>query len=299
MNTGTQPVTVGTDVLPAGYFRVQAGASGALATMTVMGQTIQGIFAFEQVTTAAGTKVIRIAFSSVSLFLGDVAANLGVTVNNGSGLLLLAPGGLAGKITGTVALTDPLKAKIGGSFSSKLTVEINNQRATVKERSASTAPPSSSTSRPVRSSGPPPSTPRSPSAVSHSAPTSSSSAPPRSAGRQGRWHRGRRRRHRHPHRDREGLDHQGRVRPRSHRRRRADPHHSRGRRHDADRLRQRCTSSFALGASLGIAVNTGIKTVKETVDVNGTLVTLDLPAAANATPPYVAFLVRDLDLRLR
>ncbi|MEX1357603.1 MAG: VCBS repeat-containing protein, partial [Gaiellaceae bacterium] len=132
LNTGTVTFELNTAPvvalgLPAGPFlRVRvAGAS-----VQVLGQSLSGSFTFEQLTTAAGTKVVRIAFTGVELFVGDQGSNIGVRLQSGTGALLITPQGIAGRLSGTPTFT------LGGSFSvgaALVTVEFNRLTTAVNE----------------------------------------------------------------------------------------------------------------------------------------------------------------------
>ncbi len=117
-----------------------AGTPERLVDLTVMGQRLTGVFSFEQVTTTAGTKVVRIGFTKVGLFLGDSGVDpastdddAGLQLSNGTGALLLLPGGAAGSFTATVALTSALQARLGGGFSTTVTVRINTGLTAVND----------------------------------------------------------------------------------------------------------------------------------------------------------------------
>ena len=85
--------------LPAGpYLRFEATG----LTLSVLGQTLSGNFAFERVADETGGTLVRIAGTDVALSLGGV-----LRVSNGTALVLLTPGGLAGRIGGTVAFDLP------------------------------------------------------------------------------------------------------------------------------------------------------------------------------------------------
>ena len=115
--------------LPAGpYVRVEvAGRTlGQPATLEILGQTLTGNFAFEQVTNAAGQRVVRIGVSQVGLRIGDGTQLRGAGAD-GQGAFELTPAGMAGRIEATVSI--PL---IG--FSGTLGLAINNTTARVNER---------------------------------------------------------------------------------------------------------------------------------------------------------------------
>ena len=128
--TGTlagQPLSL---VVPSGsaaspYVRVQT-PTGQTTTITVMGQTVSGVFTFEQ--TGAGTaRVVRIGLTSTEVHLGTGtdASRLGVDVTAGSGALLITSGGVAGGFQGTVSLTPALASQLGVSASGTVRVLVN------------------------------------------------------------------------------------------------------------------------------------------------------------------------------
>ena len=87
----SQPVT-----LPAQSLQVVAGTTATPATLTVMGQTVSGVFAFSQVVgtlspqaPAGSTAPITVwlSASDVSLTIGSTSGGAGIS--NGSGLLLI------------------------------------------------------------------------------------------------------------------------------------------------------------------------------------------------------------------
>ncbi len=132
INTTAAPVattfTVGattlTLALPTGpYIRIDATD----ISVTILGQTLQGDFAFERATRADGSTVTTIAASNVRASLG--AGPYGVSLRDGSGVLLVRPTGLAGTIRGTVALALPNGVALTGAFS----LAINTTTSTVTE----------------------------------------------------------------------------------------------------------------------------------------------------------------------
>ena len=117
-------------VVPSGsaaspYVRVQT-PTGQTTTITVMGQTVSGVFGFEQ--TGAGTaRVVRISLSSTEVHLGSGTGidRMGVDVTGGSGTLLITNGGVAGGFQGTIALTQALATQLGVSASGTVRVLVN------------------------------------------------------------------------------------------------------------------------------------------------------------------------------
>ena len=112
--------------------------------IVVIGQSMHvGEFTFEQTTTAANTKVVRIGFTDVNLDIG--AAGASISFQDISGALLITPQGIAGKLTGRPTASLP---GLNFTISSDVDIEFNRSRVAVHERSEA----SSSTSRPARSS---------------------------------------------------------------------------------------------------------------------------------------------------
>src|SRR5207249_773628 len=108
-------------VLPVGpYVRVEVGTPSVPISLTVFGQTLKGVFVFEQATSAGpdhqlnttdDVKIIRVSATNVELFLGDdnqtpsnLSDDVGVRITNGSALFLITPAGFAGEITASASL---------------------------------------------------------------------------------------------------------------------------------------------------------------------------------------------------
>ena len=124
--------------VPAGPFvRVQlTDANGGPVTITVAAQEISGIFVFEQVTTQLGTKVVRLGFSDAGMVIGVPGSNgavMGVVIENASGLFILGPTGVAGEMYAEIGFTPALAAKLGASFTSKVSVQVNTGATAVRE----------------------------------------------------------------------------------------------------------------------------------------------------------------------
>ncbi|MEX1357669.1 MAG: hypothetical protein WD981_03500, partial [Gaiellaceae bacterium] len=107
VNTTPNAVTSPT-AISANTIRVRAAG----VTLTVLGQSVQGTFEFEQMlgelspSAPPGTqapKLIRIAATGVSFTLGSGSA--GVSVSGGSGFFVVTPAGVAGKLQVTVTFT--------------------------------------------------------------------------------------------------------------------------------------------------------------------------------------------------
>ena len=77
---------------------LQAGEPGSPVELEICGQRLTAVFAFEQMTTQAGNKVIRIGFTEVSIFIGDdkntasPADDIGIALSQGAGSVLAKPG---------------------------------------------------------------------------------------------------------------------------------------------------------------------------------------------------------------
>ncbi len=137
------PVTLSAAAGP--YLRLQVGTPTAKASVKVFGQSLSGVFLFEQQTTKAGAKVIRIGMTNVDLFLGDPGADLvsttddaGVKFTNVTGLLLITPLGVAGMIeAGGLSGGSGFQLvglPSGFAFSSNLKVEFNTLGTAVNEQ---------------------------------------------------------------------------------------------------------------------------------------------------------------------
>src|SRR5256712_8960290 len=141
INTTANPVdhdgNPSTPLIPAHSVRVEASA-----TLTVLGQTLTGNFAFEQVTGqlrpqaqnspgAQPPKFVRIAASNVALFVGDAGAPAGVRLQNGEGFFVITPAGLAGRLSGTITFAIPGNA-VG--FEGTFGVAINTTVVAVSEQ---------------------------------------------------------------------------------------------------------------------------------------------------------------------
>jgi len=112
--TGTLQLEVDTTGAPATqYVRVK----GTGVSVTVLGQTLTGNFAFSQ-TGSGPSKVITLHADSVGLTLGT--ASLGLTLSSGTGDLTITSAGVAGSISGNVAATLP-----GFAASFAVAVQIN------------------------------------------------------------------------------------------------------------------------------------------------------------------------------
>ena len=125
----TLPVSLDIDTTTtAPHVRVQVGTETTLANITILGQQLSGVFSFEQLTTSTGSKVVRIGLDKVHLFIGDPApGGYGITVDNGSGSILITSVGIAGEIRATPTINLPffsITGEIGIEFN-RLSTPVN------------------------------------------------------------------------------------------------------------------------------------------------------------------------------
>src|SRR5262249_48925635 len=116
--------------LPAGpYLRVE----GLDVQLAVLGQSLRGDFAFEQLTREGGGAVVRLAVNHARLAFSDGSTPL-ISLSEGRGSLLIQGGatpaerGLAGELSGQVSVAVP-----GLSLSGALTVQVNDTPAAIDE----------------------------------------------------------------------------------------------------------------------------------------------------------------------
>ena len=130
INTGTAAVSTTLSVggqnvaldLPAGPF-VQVAATNT--TLTVAGQMLTGSFSVQSSTLADGTSAVSIVASGVSLSLAGGA----VTLSGGQGALLVTSTGIAGQLSGAVAVSLGSSVAVSGAFS----VAINTGTSAVNQ----------------------------------------------------------------------------------------------------------------------------------------------------------------------
>ncbi|MDB2673704.1 hypothetical protein N9Y81_01985, partial [Akkermansiaceae bacterium] len=97
------------------------------AVIEVLGQRLAGDFAFEQVTTADGQSIVKVAAANVNILLGTEDAGLRLT--NGSGLFLITGAGFAAEISATVEILPADAFRLEG----RLTLQINTSALSVNE----------------------------------------------------------------------------------------------------------------------------------------------------------------------
>ena len=133
INTTSAAQTVGTDMIAPGS--VTATGSGSV---TIAGQSISGSFGFQQATlplssqAPAGstpTTLVEIAVTNLSITLGSTTA--GVSISNGSGLLLSTGGGVAGQFAGKVTFYG---LPSGSAFTGTFGLQLNTTSAAVSQQ---------------------------------------------------------------------------------------------------------------------------------------------------------------------
>ena len=145
--------TTNADALPAGggalvkagTVRVVLGTPTALVGLSIAGQTLKGVWAFEQVTLPVGanappgtlpTKVIRAAVSHLKLRLGapmddSQALTAGIEITGGEGALVMTPSGIAARFSSpSITVAIPGGMTLEGSFS----LALNTTTAAVSEQ---------------------------------------------------------------------------------------------------------------------------------------------------------------------
>ena len=111
-------------VLPAGPY-IRLAADGV--NVTVLGHTLTGNFAFEKAAASGGGSIIRIAASEVTLTFSNGGSDI-LELTDGAGSFVISTDGLAGRLSGTVAVTVP-----GVEFDATLALELNTTGSPVSE----------------------------------------------------------------------------------------------------------------------------------------------------------------------
>src|SRR3954451_7782665 len=102
----------------------------------MLGLSLGGSFAIEQLTNSEGQKILRVGVSGGSL---DLAGGL-VTGRQATGLFVLTPGGVAGSLSAAVGVDAGAAISLSGSFS----LAFNNTLAEVSagvQRGGGAGPP--------------------------------------------------------------------------------------------------------------------------------------------------------------
>ncbi|MGH2929352.1 MAG: hypothetical protein ACRDL8_14210, partial [Solirubrobacteraceae bacterium] len=114
VDTAVTPPSTGTPVtidVPAGPYVSIAGTG---TTLTVLSQTLSGSFSVQVATLAGGGTQVAIAATDVSLSLGT--SGNGISLLNGQGALLVTASGVAGELSGQIALQVGGQTPISGAF---------------------------------------------------------------------------------------------------------------------------------------------------------------------------------------
>src|SRR5207302_10552457 len=123
----------------AGSGQVIPGTHASPLTISILGQSISGIFAFEQITgqlspqapsTATPPKIVKISASEVAMTIGTSSA--GVTLDQGHALFVQEGAGLAGTIGGHIVVHVPGDAL--AIDSTNFGVSINTTLKSVSEQ---------------------------------------------------------------------------------------------------------------------------------------------------------------------
>ncbi|MFZ0040302.1 MAG: FG-GAP and VCBS repeat-containing protein, partial [Solirubrobacteraceae bacterium] len=101
--------------------------TGTNTTLTILKQTLTGNFSVEVASVPGGGTATTIVASNVSITIGGATG--GVSLTNGQGALLVTSGGVAGQISGNVALNLPSVVSITGN----LELAINNTTSQVDQ----------------------------------------------------------------------------------------------------------------------------------------------------------------------
>ena len=111
--------TLALDIAPGPYLRI----AGDDVTLTIAGQTLQTDVTFEQVTLASGERILTLGVADGSLSLGGV-----VTVDQINGVLVIAPAGIAGRLSANLVID--LQPAI--SFSGRIELVLNNATTAIR-----------------------------------------------------------------------------------------------------------------------------------------------------------------------
>jgi len=97
--------------------------------LTVFGQVITADVSFEQVTNAAGARVVRVGIADGSVRLGgSTPADAVVVVSGLTGLFVITPAGVAGRLAGQISLNVPQV-----EFAAAVSLAVNTTSAAVNQ----------------------------------------------------------------------------------------------------------------------------------------------------------------------
>ena len=126
---GTATVEISqTGVAANDYVRVRLGEAGTPITLTIAGQTLTGVFTFEQLTTAAGEQLIKVGAIEVGLDLAGI-----VTITDGEAAFVIRPTGVAGTVTATGTVTPVMPDGIELDGAVTVAVTLNTSPTEIDE----------------------------------------------------------------------------------------------------------------------------------------------------------------------
>ncbi|OQY08208.1 MAG: hypothetical protein B6I22_01165, partial [Desulfobacteraceae bacterium 4572_123] len=103
--------------------------AGQDVSLELMGQTLSGDFAFEQLTSPAGGSIVKLAADNVSFSL-TAGSNDILSLTEAQGMFVISDSGLAGRLEGTVTMEIP-----GGiNFAGNLSLAVNTSTFAVHEQ---------------------------------------------------------------------------------------------------------------------------------------------------------------------
>ncbi len=136
VNTGATPVsesvTLGSQAvvldLPGGPF---LRVTGSQTSLTIAGQTLTGDFSFQRATLADGSTVTEIVAANVTTTFGGAGAGAGASASltAGQGALIISSAGIAGTLSGNVALALPSQIALAGAF----TLQVNTTTTAINQ----------------------------------------------------------------------------------------------------------------------------------------------------------------------
>ena len=106
-----QGTTASLSIVAGPFLRVEANN----ISIRILGQRLQGDFAFEKTTDAGDVDVVAFGMNNVSIGLGDGTTDI-VSITSGQGVFLISAAGFAGRLSGNVSFAIP-DVTLSGSVS--------------------------------------------------------------------------------------------------------------------------------------------------------------------------------------
>ena len=106
-----QGTTASLSIVAGPFLRVEANN----ISIRILGQRLQGDFAFEKTTDAGGADVVAFGMNNVSIGLGDGTTDV-VSISSGQGVFLINAAGFAGRLSGNVSFAIP-NVELAGAVS--------------------------------------------------------------------------------------------------------------------------------------------------------------------------------------